>query len=128
MSNPRSLTITVEAKSDEHLRKLLELAMFDLSKMHESFRDAEEGDSIPSSMEGDMGHYRLDYQLGTHAFIAAHKNLMEQGYRFVETTDWKTEDYNLYQHAEHPPLRLYLNSALITDHNPDDHQDGNLPF
>ena len=26
MSRPRALTITVEAKSDEHLRKLLELA------------------------------------------------------------------------------------------------------
>ncbi|MEW5547090.1 hypothetical protein [Pseudomonas soli] len=128
MSNPRSLTITVEAKSDEHLRKLLELAIFDLSQMHEAIRGAEEGESIPSTMEGDMGHYRLDYRLGTHTFIAAHRGLTDQGYSFVETTDWKTEDYNLYRHDEHPPVRLYLNSAQVTDHNPDDHQEGRIPF
>lgn len=32
---PRALTITLEAKSDEHLRKLLELALFDLDKVRE---------------------------------------------------------------------------------------------
>lgn len=123
MSNPRSLTITVEAKSDAHLRQLLELA-----KMHESIRTAEEGGAIPSMMAGDMGNYKLDYRLGSHAFIAAHRNLIERGYSFVETTDWKPEDYSLYQHAENPPLRLYLNSALIGEHDAEEHQEGNLPF
>ncbi|WP_410481723.1 hypothetical protein ACJ70E_08770 [Pseudomonas plecoglossicida] len=128
MGNPRSLTITVEAKSDEHLRKLLDLAVFDLSKMHENLRAEAEGGSIPLTMAGDMGSYRLDYHLGSHAFIAAHRNLIEQGYSLVETTDWKTDDYSLYQHAENPPLRLYLNSALIGEHDAEEHQDGNIPF
>lgn len=62
--------------------------------MHEMIKGAEEGESIPS-WEGGMGHYRLDYHLGTHAFIAAHKNLMEQGYRLLrqQTGKLKTTAY-----------------------------------
>lgn len=66
MSRPRALTITVEAKSDEHLRKLLELALFDLGKLQEDvawYRG--EGESVPMSMTGDMGCYRLEYKLGS---------------------------------------------------------------
>lgn len=128
MSNPRSLTITIEAISDEHLRKLLELAIFDLSKIQENTWDMKEGASIPLTMTGDMGNYRLEYQLGSHEFIAAHRNLIEQGYSLVETTDWKTNGYSVYQHAENPPLRLYLTSAQIGEHDADEHQNNNIPF
>lgn len=128
MSQPRSLTITVEAISEEHMRKLLELALFELSKVYENTWDMAEGESVPLAMAGDMGSYKLEYQLGSYGFIAAHKNLIEQGYSLDPSTHWITKDYNLYRHAEKPPLRLYLNSGLAGEHSVEVHSESDTSF
>ncbi|MBI6799154.1 hypothetical protein [Pseudomonas syringae] len=129
MNKPRALTITVEAKSDEHLRKLLELALFDLNKLQEDVAwRRDEGESIPTSMTGGMGCYRLEYKLGSHALIAAHEELVEQGYRKVETTEWKTDNYSIYDHTEKAPLRLYLSSAETREHDAEEHEENNIRF
>lgn len=128
MSNPRALTLNIEAVSDEHLRKLLELALFDLSKINEGCRPEEEGDSLLLSMDGDMGGYKLEYKLGTHALIDQHQKLIERGYRRVETTELRTDNYSFYEHATEPPLRLYLASAQITSHDPIEHEENFLRF
>lgn len=129
MSKLRALTITVEAKSGEHLRKLLELALFDLDKLQEDdawYRG--EGESVPASMAGDMGFYRLEYKLGSHALIAAHQELVEQGYRKVETTEWRTDNYSVYEHSEKAQLRLYLGSAETREHDADEHEEASIRF
>lgn len=128
MSYSRTLTITVEGKSDEHLRKLLELALFDLGKLQADTWNRPEGESIPLCMAGDMGSYRLEYKLGSHALIAAHERLIEQGYKWIETTDWKNDNYSVYEHSTLPPLRLYLNSAQTREHDLEDHEDNCIPF
>lgn len=128
MSNPRALTLNIEAVSDEHLRKLLELALFDLSKINESSRSVEEGDSLLLSMDGDMGGYKLEYKLGTHALIEQHQKLLDRGYQRVETTELRTENYSLYEHVSEPALRLYLTSAQITNHDPIEHEENFLRF
>jgi hypothetical protein len=129
MSKLRALTITVEAKSDEHLRKLLELALFDLDKLQEDdtwYRG--EGESVSASMTGDMGCYQLEYKLGSHAFIAAHEELIEQGYRKVETTNWRTDNYSVYEHLEKASKRLYLSSAETGEHNAEEHEESSIRF
>ena len=129
MSKLRALTITVEAKSDEHLRKLLELALFDLDKLQEDdtwYRG--EGESVPASMAGDMGFYKLEYKLGSHAFIAAHEALIRQGYRKVETTKWKTDNYSVYEHSEKSQQRLYLGSAETREHDAEEHEESSIRF
>ncbi|WP_122276053.1 hypothetical protein [Pseudomonas syringae group genomosp. 3] len=135
MSKLRALTITVEAKSGEHLRKLLELALFDLDKLQEDdiwYRGEGEGEgegeSVTASMAGDMGCYRLEYKLGSHAFIAAHEELIEQGYRKVETTKWKTENYSVYEHSEKASKRLYLGSAETGEHDVEEHEESSIRF
>lgn len=129
MSKVRALTITVEAKSDEHLRKLLELALFDLGKLQEgAARYRGEGESVPASMAGGMGCYRLEYKLGSHALIDAHEELVGQGYRKVEATEWKTDTYSVYEHAEKVTLRLYFSSAETTEHDVEEHEANNIPF
>lgn len=129
MSKLRALTIEIEAKSDEHLRKLLEMALFDLDKLQKDvawLRD--EGEAVPTSMAGDMGCYQLEYKLGSHALIAAHKELVEQGYRKVETTEWKTDNYSVYEHTEKASLRLYLSSAETAEHDADEHEQSSIRF
>ncbi|YCH22952.1 hypothetical protein M1D96_05435 [Pseudomonas sp. D1-3] len=128
MSNPRALTLNIEAISDEHLRKLLELALFDLDKLREKAWVEEEGESLPLSMAGDMGRYSLEYKFGTHELIAEHQKLIEQGYRRVETSSWKTDNYSLYEHSEKEPVRLYLTSALVTSHDAEEHEKNFLRF
>lgn len=88
MMAPRALTITLEAKSDEHLRKLLELALFDLDKVRENAWPLPPGSSVPASMKGDMGSYQLEYKVGTHELIAEHQKLIEEGYTFIGKTEW----------------------------------------
>ena len=121
MDKSRVLTITVEGKSGEHLQKLLELALFDLSKMQEEVWHLPPGASIPLEMAGDMGRYRLDYKLGSQELIAAHEDLIGQGYRWVESSEWKPEDYSVYEHDTKPAMRLYLSSAKTEEHDLEDH-------
>jgi hypothetical protein len=121
MNKARALTITVEGKSDEHLQKLLKLALFDLSKMREEAWCRPAGASIPLEMAGDMGGYSLRYTRGSQELGAAHESLIGQGYRWVETTEWKVEDYSVYEHEEKPAVRLYLESARTEEHDPADH-------
>lgn len=128
MSNPRALTINIEAISAEHLRKLLELALFDLDKLKEAAWSEDEGESIPLSMAGDMGSYRLEYKLGTHALIAEHQSLLGQGYTKIETSSWRKDNYSLYEHAEKAPVRLYLTSAQLTSHDAEEHEKNFLRF
>ncbi|WP_149087301.1 hypothetical protein [Pseudomonas prosekii] len=128
MSYSRALTITVEGKSDEHLRKLLELALFDLDKLQTETWDRPEGESIPLCMAGDMGSYKLEYKLGSHALISAHERLTEQGYKRIETTEWKTDNYSVYEHSTQPSLRLYLSSAQVGEHDLEDHEENCIRF
>lgn len=129
MSQPRALTITVEGKSDEHLRKLLELALFDLDQLQqEDAWHRGEGESVSASMAGDMGHYVVDYKIGTHAAAAAHEDLVAKGYKRTETTKWGTNNYSVYEHSELPPLRLYLNTAETGEHDLENHEDNSMRF
>lgn len=128
MSEPRAVTITVEAKSDEHLQKLLELALFDLAKVKQETWDRGEGETIPLTMAGDMGCYRLEYKLGSPALTSAHGKLLEEGYKRVETTEWERENYAVYEHTEFAPVRLYLKTARITEHDVDAHEKSRLRF
>lgn len=129
MSQPRALTITVEGKSDEHLRKLLELALFDLDQLQqEDAWHRGEGESVSASMAGDMGHYVVDYKIGTHAVAAAHEDLVAKGYRRTETTKWGTNKYSVYEHSELPALRLYLNTAEMGEHDLEEHEENSIRF
>ena len=80
------------------------------------------------SMTGDMGCYRLEYKLGSHALIDAHEELVGQGYRKVEANEWKTDTYSIYEHAEKVTLRLYFGSAETTEHDVEEHEANNIPF
>lgn len=74
-------------------------------------------------MTGDIGCYRLEYKLGSQVLIvAAHEELVEQGYRKVETTELKTDNYGIYEHTEKPPLRLYLSFAETGEHDAEEHE------
>ncbi|MCE1061455.1 hypothetical protein LU646_26780 [Pseudomonas alloputida] len=128
MSEPRAVTITVEAKTDEHLQKLLELALFDLAKLKQDTWSRVEGETVPLTMAGDMGFYRLEYKLGSPALTSAHAKLLDEGYKRVETTEWETEDYGVYEHPELASVRLYLESARVTEHDVDDHEKRRLRF
>lgn len=129
MSQPRALTITVEGKSDEHLRKLLELALFDLDQLQqEDAWHRGEGESVSASMAGDMGHYVVDYKIGTHAVAAAHEDLVAKGYKRTETTKWGTNKYSVYEHSELPPLRLNLNNAETGEHDLEEHEENTIRF
>lgn len=125
---PRALTITLEAKSDEHLKKLLELALFDLDKVQQAAWNLAEGDSVPASMAGDMGSYHLEYKLGTHELVAAHGKLLEQGYRKVESTEWETENYSWFDHPDKAPMRVYQDSAETVEHDAEEHMRRKMRF
>ena len=79
-------------------------------------------------MAGDMGHYVVDYKIGTHAASAAHEDLVAKGYKRTETTKWGTNNYSVYEHSELPPLRLYLNTAETGEHDLEDHEDNSMRF
>lgn len=129
MSKPRALTITVEGKSDEHLRKLLELALFDLDQLQqEDTWHRDEGESVSASMAGDMGHYMVEYKIGTHALAAAHEDLVAKGYKRTETTEWGTNNYSVYEHNELVALRLYLSSAQTAEHDIEEHGANSIRF
>lgn len=128
MRNPRALTLSIEAESDEHLRKLLELALFDLDKVIEKSRDREEGESVPFAMAGDMGSYQVEYKLGAHAAVAAHTSLLEQGYERRESATWTGQQYNVYGHAEQAAVRLYLDDGRITGHDEAEHEANCIRF
>lgn len=122
MMAPRALTITLEAKSNEHLRKLLELALFDLDKVRENAWPLPPGSSVPASMTGDMGSYQLEYKVGTHALIAEHQRLLEEGYTLIGETEWEARNYSVYDHPEKHPIRLYHLSAEAVEHDVQEHK------
>ncbi|WP_236185692.1 hypothetical protein [Pseudomonas juntendi] len=122
MRNPRALTVSLEAESVEHLRKLLELALFDLDKVIEKSGDREEGESVPIAMAGDMGSYKIVYKLGSHAAVDAHAGLLEQGYERRESARWTGRGYNVYRHAEQAAVRLYIDDGRITEHDEAEHE------
>lgn len=128
MENQRALTISLEAESTDHLRKLLELALFDLDKLIEKSRDREEGAVVPVAMAGDIGNYQIVYKLGSHAVVAAHASLLEQGYWCSEPANWTGERYSVYEHAAQTTVRLYLDEARITDHDEAEHEANSIRF
>lgn len=56
MGRPVSLTINVEVKTSEHLKKLLELALFELDGIYAKNWFKNEGYTIRLRMSGDMGY------------------------------------------------------------------------
>lgn len=128
MSMIHSLTINVEGKSAEHLKKLLELALFELQELQQRTRRKREGDTLPLQMSGDMGSYTLEYKLGSHALVAAQADLIAQGYQKIDTTEWRTENYSVFEHDDKPPVRLYLESIRVEEHDVEEHEKNNVTF
>jgi hypothetical protein len=73
-------------------------------------------------MSGDMGSYTLEYKLGSHALVAAQADLIAQGYRKTDVTEWRTENYSVFEHDDKPPVRLYLDSVQIGEHDIEEHE------
>lgn len=121
MSKTRSITLNAEGKSSEHLKKLLELALFDLQETEKSTGYKTAGDCLPVSMSGDMGSYTLEYKLGSHALTTAQAELVAQGYQKTDVSDKGAEDYAVFEHDDKPPVRLYLESVQIGEHDIEDH-------
>jgi hypothetical protein len=128
MSKIHSLTINVEGKSAEHLKKLLELALFELQELQQQSGGKRDGDSLPLQMSGDMGSYTLEYKLGSHALVAAQADLIAQGYRKTDVTEWKTDNYSVFEHDDKPPVRLYLESVRVDEHDVEEHEKNNFSF
>lgn len=128
MSTIHSLTINVEGKSAEHLRKLLELALFELQELQQRTWRKRDGDSLPLQMSGDMGSYTLEYKLGSHALVAAQADLIAQGYRKTDVTEWETENYSVFEHDDKPAVRLYLESVRVGEHDAEEHEKNNFSF
>nr|WP_314529272.1 hypothetical protein [uncultured Pseudomonas sp.] len=128
MSMIHALTINVEGKSAEHLRKLLELALFELQELQQNTRRKCEGDILPLQMSGNMGSYTLEYKLGSHALVAAQADLIAQGYRKTDTTEWRTENYSVFEHDDRAPIRLYLESIRVDEHDIEEHEKNNISF
>lgn len=128
MSKIHSLTINVEGKSAEHLKKLLELALFELQELQQQSGRKRDGDSLPLQMSGDMGSYTLEYKLGSHALVAAQADLIAQGYRKTDVTEWRTDNYSVFEHDDKPPVRLYLESVRVDEHDVEDHEKNNFSF
>lgn len=118
MDRPRALTLSVQANSAEQLRKLLELAIYELDRATGGSSKAwaaHEGEVVTGEVMGTMGSYRFDYMLGSPAFIELRNKLLEDGYQEVAT--FGLEDYDLYQHPQTKHcLRLYFNPAELRDH------------
>ncbi|KAF4558701.1 hypothetical protein HBJ16_003770 [Pseudomonas sp. CES] len=128
MEKHRALTFSLEAESAEHLRKLLELALFDLDKLMEKSKEREEGESVPAAMTGDMGSYQMVYKLGSHAVVDAHASLLEQGYKCTESARWTGQPYNVYEHSERAAVRLYFDDGRVTDHDAAEHDASCIRF
>ena len=128
MSKIHSLTINVEGKSAEHLKKLLELALFELQELQQQSGRKRDGDSLPLHMSGDMGSYTLEYKLGSHALVAAQADLIAQGYRKTDVTEWRTDNYSVFEHDDKPPVRLYLESVRVDEHDVEEHEKNNFSF
>ncbi|MBC8784419.1 MULTISPECIES: hypothetical protein [Pseudomonas] len=128
MSKIHSLTINVEGKSAEHLKKLLELALFELQELQQQSGRKRDGDSLPLQMSGDMGSYTLEYKLGSHALVAAQADLIAQGYRKTDVTEWRTDNYSVFEHDDKPPVRLYLESVRVDEHDVEEHEKNNFSF
>lgn len=128
MSKIHSLTINVEGKSAEHLKKLLELALFELQELQQQSGRKRDGDSLPLQMSGGMGSYTLEYKLGSHALVAAQADLIAQGYRKTDVTEWRTDNYSVFEHDDKPPVRLYLESVRVDEHDVEDHEKNNFSF
>ena len=124
----RALTISVEAQSEEHLKKLLELALFELDKVGEDSRSMLGGSTIPLNMEGTMGHYSLQYKLGSHELIQAQEKLIEHGYVRVEGANWIYQEYSVFTHPSEQAVRLYFSSAEVIEHDEEEHQANLLKF
>lgn len=129
MSKIRSITLNVEGKSSEHLKKLLELALFDLQETEKSTGFKTAGDCLPVNMSGDMGSYTLEYKLGSHALITAQAELVAQGYQKTDVSDKCVEEnYAVFVHDDKPPVRLYFESVQIGEHDIEDHAKNGTDF
>lgn len=128
MSKIHSLTINVEGKSAEHLKKLLELALFEFEELQQQSWRKRDGDSLALQMSGDMGNYTLEYKLGSHALVAAQADLIAQGYRKTDVTEWRTENFSVFEHDDKPPVRLYLDSVRVDEHDIEEHEKNSFTF
>lgn len=83
----RMVTLVVEAESDVHLQKLLEMALFELRESKKDGKDFSEqlGSTKRFETEGTMGGYKLDYTYGGAGLVAVRDKLISDGY---ELTHW----------------------------------------
>ncbi|MDD0843370.1 hypothetical protein [Pseudomonas sp. Gutcm_11s] len=120
MDKPRSLNLSIRSGSSEQLRKLLELALYELDRAVHGNSSlawaAAEGEVISGAVEGTMGSYRFDYLLGTPELVECRKQLLDDGFKLATVRDLSF-DYDLYEHPESKQKkRLYFDPVEIKDH------------
>lgn len=94
----RVVTLELHAESDEHLDKLLELAIFELGEIRKSSWNKEAGEVKSAAMEGSAGRYKLDYMISSAEVKTLIDDLLNKGYERVPSTDFYGNP--CFQHPE----------------------------
>ncbi|GLK91600.1 hypothetical protein [Pseudomonas turukhanskensis] len=116
----RMFTLAVEAESDEHLTKLIEMALFEL---RESQKDAkhffeEHGSTLRFETEGTMGGYKLDYTFGGAELVVVRNQLVSDGFKLEHRAGTFSTDA-LYIHKDGKSAKLLnVDTLEIKDHDP----------
>ncbi|RRV28591.1 hypothetical protein EGJ23_04210 [Pseudomonas sp. o96-267] len=114
------MNLSIQANSEEQLRKLLDLAISELDRIFKGKHHTwatEEGAVVEAKVDGTMGSFHLGYMLGTPALVECRSQLLKDGYRLQESTAFGLDDFDVYEHPETGDTkRLYHNPAKVTDH------------
>lgn len=120
VDNPRSLSLNIQAGSQDQLKKLLDLAISELERVFAGKNltwSHPEGSVVNSEMSGTMGSFQLDYMLGSQELVERRNQLLQDGYQLNETSAFGLEDYDVYEHVETgDKKRLYPKTAELKDH------------
>ncbi|WP_182375322.1 hypothetical protein [Pseudomonas putida] len=122
----RTLTLVVEAESDVHLQKLLEMALFELRESQKDGKDffEELGSTKRFEAEGTMGGYKLDYTYGSAELVTVRNKLISDGYELTHRAGVFNNDA-VYTHQDGKSVKLLnVNTLGIKDHDPEK----SLPF
>lgn len=111
----RSLVLSVEAESDEHLEKLLELALFELkATRNKKGWFSPVGSTLSLEIEGTMGKYKLDYTKGSKEIVELRSKLLSDGYETSVESE-VMDLYATYKSPEKPNLNLYYDPPKIAE-------------
>lgn len=119
----RSLTLSIEANSEEELDKLLEMAVFELAQARKlgsphHLLDREDGEVVSFELSGTMGGYKLLYALGCPEIVELRNQLLTDGYQLATEPDWVLGRFAVYAHPDGREMRLHINPPAITEHDP----------